>query len=90
MAEFSQLLPMVWTRVANVMGYGELRVKQQEAIMEFMTGQHVFVALPQKAIRLHKSLRNSEIALSKVVVHLSNLRLWSDCSTDKHKCTICP
>lgn len=63
MAEFSQLLPTILTRLANIMGYGELRVKQQEAIMEFMTGWDVFVALPQKAIKLRKNLR---IALTKL------------------------
>ena len=46
MVEFSQLLPMILTRVANVMGYGELSVKQQEAIMEFITGRDIFDTLP--------------------------------------------
>ena len=58
------------------MGYGELKVKQQEAIIDFMTGRDVFVALPRKAIRLHKKLQIAELLsqnFSKVVVHC----LWS-------------
>jgi len=39
-------LLLILSRVANKMGYQELRAKQQEAILAFMRGRDVFITLP--------------------------------------------
>jgi len=40
------LLLSILSKVANKMGYQELRAKQQEAILAFMRDQDIFIALP--------------------------------------------